>query len=348
MLKNVGIIGFGSYIPNRRIKISQIADVWGKKAHEIEKSLGLTEKAVAGPDEDAVTMGVAASENALKVANLEAGQIQAIYVGSESHPYAVNPSSTIIGETLGVGNNYLAADLEFACKAATAGMENLAGLLESGIIDYGLVVGTDASQAKPHDALEYTAGAGAASLILGRQKEKFVVQILDFSSFSSDTPDFWRRDGIPYPSHQGRFSGEPAYFAHVSQATENLLQKTKMKPANFAYCIFHMPNGKFPVEAAKRLGFVSEQLESSLLVRKIGNPYSASSLLGLAAVLEIAKPDQFILLTSYGSGAGADSFCLRTSKALLTARRKAPGIKSYLAKKDYISYAQYLKMTKKI
>jgi len=55
--------------------------------------------------------------------------IEALFVGSESHPYAVNPTSTIIGELLGIGNNYLATDLEFACKAGTTGIEIMAGLI---------------------------------------------------------------------------------------------------------------------------------------------------------------------------------------------------------------------------
>lgn len=348
MLKNVGIAGFGAYIPLNRLPIREVAEFWGKDPQDVERSLGVIEKAVPDADEDAVTMAVEAGLAALKMAKISPQTLEAIYVGSESHPYAVNPSATIIGEALGVGRNYLAADLEFACKAATAGMENLAGLLEADLINYGLVIGSDVAQAKPHDALEYTAGAGAAAFILGRKKEDFLVQILDFTSYSSDTPDFWRRDGIAYPSHQGRFTGKPAYFAHVIGAAKRLLEKTKMKPADFSYCVFHMPNGKFPVEVALNLGFEKKQLGPGLLVNKIGNPYSASCLLGLCAVLEIARPDQLVFLTSYGSGAGADSFILKTTKLLTTARKRVFGIKEYLNNKNHISYSKYLKITNKV
>lgn len=347
-MKNVGIIGFGSYVPRNRIKVSEIASVWGKNPEEISKSLAVTEKAVAGFDEDTVTMGIEAAQNALLMAKISPQEIAAVYVGSESHPYAVNPSATIIGEALGVGHDYLAADLEFACKAGTAGVQTVSGLLEAGMIDYGLAIGSDSSQSKPHDVLEYTAGAGAAGLILGRKKEEWLAQILDFCSYSSDTPDFWRRDGISYPSHQNRFTGEPAYFTHVIKVSEKLLLRNKMKPVDFAYCVFHMPNGKFPQEAAKRLGFKEEQLLPSLVVKEIGNPYSASALLGLCKVLETAKPQQFIFLTSYGSGAGSDSFILKTTGLLAEKRKLAPGVSSYIGNKQDIDYAQYLKFTKKI
>jgi hydroxymethylglutaryl-CoA synthase len=348
MLKNVGIVGYGAYVPPNRLRVGEVAAFWGKNPTEVEKSLGVFEKAIPSIDEDAVTMGVEAGLNALRMARITPKKLGAVYVGSESHPYAVNPSATTIGEVLGIGRNYLAADLEFACKAGTAGIQNIAGLLESNLIEYGMAIGTDASQARPHDALEYTAGAGAAAFILGRKKAEMAVQVLDFVSYTSDTPDFWRRDGIAYPSHQGRFSGEPAYFCHVLGAAQKLLTRTGLKQRDFAYCIFHMPNGKFPVEAAKRLGFKQEQLNPGLIVKEIGNPYSASSLLGLSAVLDIAKPGQLLFLTSYGSGAGSDSFILKTTKVLTKVRREGVRISDFLRKKHYVSYSNYLKLTEKV
>ncbi len=345
-MTNVGIISYGSYIPKYRIKTSDIAGVWGKSAKDIEKSLGIWEKSVPAQDEDTLTLAYEAAYVALMKSGLKATELQVCLVGSESHPYAVNPTSTIVAEFLGIGHNYLAADLEFACKAATAGIIFTAGLILSGKISTGLVIGSDTAQAKPHDILEYTAASAAAAFILGNKQNDFLAELLDFTSFSSDTPDFWRRDSVRYPTHGGRFTGEPAYFTHVESAAKNLLSKTKMKPQDFAYCVFHMPNGKFPREAAKRLGFSPQQLAPSLTIDHIGNPYAASSLLGLAAVLDIAKPDQNIFMVSYGSGAGSDGFVFRTTKKI--AKKKPPFVSDFINNKEYISYISYLKSTGKI
>lgn len=304
----VGIVNFGYYLPRGRVKIEDIARVNGKSGEQIARSLQVWEKTVAAVDEDAATMAVEAGRMALN--GVKPGRVGAVYVGSESHPYAVNPTATIVAEALGIGPRYFAADLEFACKAATAGVQAIAGLLLVGKIDYGLAIGSDTAQGAAGDALEYTACAGAAALLFGRQKEEILATVDEFVSFSSDTPDFWRRDGQPYPSHAGRFTGEPAYFAHVLGATKLLLEKTKLKPRDARYLVLHMPNGKFPQEAARRLGFTKEQLEPGFIVPHIGNPYSASSLLGLCKVLEVAKPGERIIMTSYGSGAGSDSFLL--------------------------------------
>ena len=106
-----------------------------------------------------------------------------------------------------------------------------------------------------------------------------------------------------------------------------------------------MPNGKFPRIAAKKLGFTPEQLATSLTVDKIGNPYSASSLLGLAAVLDIAKPKDKIFFVSYGSGAGSDGFIFEATENIKKQQKKKESVYQQIENKEYITYAQYLKQT---
>ncbi len=344
----VGIVGYGAYVPRYRITLEDIARVWGKDASDVINGFKVKEKSVPAFDEDAVTLAIEAATCALSMTGIEAEKIDGIFVGSESHPYAVNPSSTIVAEYLGVGRDFFAADLEFACKAGSAGMQVCAALIESRKASYGLAIGSDLAQGKPHDALEYTAASASAAFILGDKKTEVIAEITSMSSFSSDTPDFWRRDGVRFPSHFGRFTGEPAYFTHVLGEGKKLLQQTKLQPQDFDYCVFHMPNGKFPRVAAKKLGFTPQQLASSLTVDLIGNPYSASSLLGLAAVLDIAKPGQKIFFVSYGSGAGSDGFVFQTTSNITKKQKNTTPILEMIANKEYISYTAYLRQTHNI
>ncbi len=345
-----GIVSYGTYIPRYRVTLEDIAKVWGKDGKEIASSLGIQEKSVPGIDEDSVTIALEAGESALRFSGCKPTDLEALFVGSESHPYAVNPTSTIVGELLGIGNHYLAVDLEFACKAATAGMQAIAGLVESEHIHYGLAIGSDTAQSKPHDALEYTSASAGAGFLLGSMHT--IATLLSYTSYSSDTPDFWRRDGIRYPTHAGRFTGEPAYFAHVLGAAKSLMEKAKITPDHVTHCVFHMPNAKFPREAAKRLGFTATQLAPSLIVDRIGNPYSAASLLGLAATLDQAKPGDTIFMVSYGSGAGSDAFLWQVQDEMipLQKKRKEEGelVCQQIEKKVYIDYVGYLKKTHKI
>lgn len=334
----IGIVSYGVYIPKYRIKPADIATAWGKEAPEVEKSLGVFEKAVAAVDEDAITLAIEAGSRALQTGQLDAKNIGGITIGSESHPYAVKPSSTTVAEILSLGTDYLAVDLEFACKAGTAGIQLLSGLVSQDKAKYVLAIGSDVAQSKPADVLEYTASSAAAAFVLGKQNT--IANLIDFTSYSSDTTDFWRRDSEKFPSHAGRFTGEPAYFAHILGASEGMLQKVKMQPKDFDYAVFHMPNVKFPKEAAKRLGFEFDQLKPGFVVPQIGNPYSASSLVALAAVLDIAKPKQKIFMCSYGSGAGSDAFVIETTLAV-TKYQKAnkDTVQKQIQHKTYIDYS---------
>ncbi|OFV68751.1 MAG: hydroxymethylglutaryl-CoA synthase [Candidatus Syntrophoarchaeum caldarius] len=343
-----GIISYGAYIPEYRIKIEDIARTWGKVPEEIKSGLNIHEKSVPDQDEDTVTIAVEASRYAIKRGSVDVDRIGAIYVGSESHPYAVKPSATILSAAIGAKNAITAADFEFACKAGTAAIQALMGISASGIIDYGLAVGADTSQGAPGDALEYGAAAGGAAFIIGSDPAEFLVEIEATCSFTTDTPDFWRREGAEYPSHGGRFTGEPAYFKHVTGATTMLLDAIGAKPSDFKYAVFHQPNGKFPLRVSKKLGFTTEQIKPGFLVPRIGNTYSASSLLGLAATLDVAKPGDRILMTSFGSGAGSDSFSFRVTERIDDLRDRAPKVEDFIANRKYLDYGLYAKYKGKI
>ncbi|CAB3289207.1 Hydroxymethylglutaryl-CoA synthase [Methanocaldococcus lauensis] len=342
----VGIVGYGAYIPKYRIKVDEIARVWNKDPESIKKGLLVYEKAVPSLDEDTATIAVEASRNALKRAEIDPRDIGAVYVGSESHPYAVKPTATIVAEAIDATPDLTAADLEFACKAGTAGIQMCMGLVESGLINYGLAVGADTAQGAPGDALEYTAAAGGAAYIIG--KSKVIAEFNGTYSFTTDTPDFWRREGKPYPRHGGRFTGEPAYFKHVINAAKGLMEKMGTKPEDYDYCVFHQPNGKFYIRVAKILGFKEEQYKIGLLTPYIGNTYSGAVPLGLSNVLDNCEGGERILAVSYGSGAGSDAFDITVTNRIKDVKDKAQRTSYYIERKEYIDYAIYAKFRKKI
>jgi len=343
----VGIVGYGAHIPRHRIKVEEIAKVWGADAPSYKKGLMLREKSVPTPDVDTITLSVEASRNALKRASIDAIDIGAVYVGSESHPYAVKPSGTTVAEAIGCVPDCHCADFEFACKAGSEAMFVALGLVKSGFVKYALAVGADTSQGAPGDALEYSAAAGAAAFIMGQQN--LIAECLATYSFMTDTPDFWRREHEFYPQHGGRFTGEPAYFRTISGAAEGILKKAKMKPQDFNYVIFHQPNGKFPQRIGKMLGFTPAQIEPGWLAPRLGNTYSGASPIGLTSTLDISKPGELILMISYGSGAGSDAFVWRVTERINEARDLAVHTTRLLDENvTYIDYGTYAKYRHKI
>jgi hydroxymethylglutaryl-CoA synthase len=342
-VKEVGIIGYGAYVPRFRLPASEVARVW----KEGEDVLPIVEKAVPGLDEDTATMSIEAARNALKRAGVDPQAIGAVWVGSESHPYAVKPTSTIVAQAIGAVPYTQAADWEFACKAGTESMQAGIGYVGSGMARYVLAIGADTAQGRPGDALEYTAGAGAAAYIVGPADEALAVFEASLS-FVTDTPDFFRRPYQHYPQHASRFTGEPAYFTHSLSAASELLRQMGLGPADFRYAVFHQPNTKFPQRAGAELGFRPEQIKPGLLVPEIGNTYAASMLLGLTAVLDVAQPGDRILAVSFGSGAGSDAFCLRVTEGIGERRRLAMATREYVARRKVIDYGTYVRYRRKL
>ena len=343
----VGIVGYGAYVPKHRIKVEEIAKVWGADAESYKRGLMLREKSVPAPDEDTITMSVEATRNALMRCDVSPRDIGAVYVGSESHPYAVKPSGTVLAEAVGATPDIHCADYEFACKAGSEAMFVALSLVKAGEMPYALAVGGDTSQGAPGDALEYSAAAGAAAFIMGSTD---LIAVCEHTySFMTDTPDFWRREYQYYPRHASRFTGEPAYFKHVTGAANGILERTGMKAGDFNYAIFHQPNGKFPMRVGKMLGFSKEQIEPGWLSPTLGNTYSGSSPMGLTATLDISKPGDKILMVSYGSGAGSDAFIWTVTEKIDKVRDNAAKTREQLESDiRYVDYGTYAKFRGKI
>src|SRR3989337_1202913 len=150
----VGFTGYGAYVPRYRLPAREVARIWTGGVG----GLPIKEKAVPGMDEDVVTMSIAAARNALARSSVDPTEIRAVWVGSESHPYAVKPTSTIVAEAIGATPNTQAADWEFACKAGTEAVVAAIGLVGSGMAKYALAIGMDTAQGKTGDAPGYNPG----------------------------------------------------------------------------------------------------------------------------------------------------------------------------------------------
>ncbi|MFQ5711653.1 MAG: hydroxymethylglutaryl-CoA synthase [Candidatus Geothermarchaeales archaeon] len=339
--EGVGIVGYGAYIPKYRIKVEEVAKAYGKDP-ELYKGTVL-EKSTPFLDEDTRTFAIEASERALFHAGIDRQEVDLVAVGTESNPYVVYPIAVTVVDACGINQNVNAYDVRFACKAATSQIGLMCGAIESGLYNNALVVGSDNSQARRGDALDYSVGAGSAALVLGG--EGVIATLEHAAHYASDTPDFYRREGERYPSHGQRFTGEQAYFRHVVNAATELMRRADLSPSDFDYFVTHQPNSKFPRSVAKALGFNRDQFELGNVVDYIGNIYAGSCIAGLCAILDEAKPGQRILSVAYGSGAGSDAFSWVVTEEIEEKRNRGITLKSQIfnSKREYVGYEFYRK-----
>jgi hydroxymethylglutaryl-CoA synthase len=346
---SVGILSWGTALPSSAVTTRVIADSQGRTDNP-GVSLGIVQKTAPQIDEDSATLAVSAASLALAKlsdSNLKS-QLGSLLIGSESHPYAVKPTGTIVAQALGLPESLSMADLQFACKAGTQSLQLTLAQVQSGQIKVGLAIGTDTAQSKPGDILEYAAGAGAGAYLVGSSlTHPLVAELIATMSIATDTPDFWRRGHAPYPEHAGRFSAEPAYFYHITTLAKQLLTSQQLTPQDIDYCIFHTPNAKFPNQAAKLLGFTPKQLQYSLPVTHIGNTYAAAVPLALANVLDHALPNQKIMIVSYGSGAGSDGFIFHTTPHLSSVQSKnKTTLDAQIKALTYLDLVAYLQLSR--
>lgn len=332
-----GIVGYGVYLPKFRIK------------NEGQGVLGVKERTLPFADEDTTTFAVEAGKRALIHSAIDSQYVKKCFVGSESAPYAVNPSMSTVSQVLELGEPYEdgffsgGIDSQFACKAATDLFIDATALVAYPTFggEYVMVIGADNSQAAAGDPLDYTVGAGGAAFIFGKRD---VIATLDcYVPYTSDTPDFYRRDGEEYPRHGGRFTGIPAYFKHVGTAMRAALKVCNLTPKDIQYVVSHSPNAKFPYQVAIEAGFDREQIEPGLVVKYIGNLYSGSCPTALAAVLDIAEPGDKILMTSYGSGAGSDAYIFTVTDEIERKRERGITVKAQIENphRQYVDYSTY-------
>jgi hydroxymethylglutaryl-CoA synthase len=335
---NSGIVGYGAYIPRFRIKRDEYLKAWGSF-----NPRGVEEKAVAGLDEDAVTMTVESSLNALRRAGISSNQLSGMFFASTSAPYAEKLSSTTIVASLDGPSEIFLADLGSSTKAGTTALLSCLDFVSSGRGDLGLAGASDMSQAIPSDPLEHGLGAGSASFVIGSNDIMANIEGAHCSSLEI-IGERYRRHGERYLKDSGIGAyTEQAFNQALTISVTGLLTNLGVKAEEFAYAIFQQFDARNPYDIGRKLGFKDTQISPSMTVTKIGDAGSASPLIGLCAVLDIARRGDRILVASYGSGSGSDAISIVATDRLVERRSGAPLVENYLAQKEYIDYLTYLK-----
>ncbi|MEM3023141.1 MAG: hydroxymethylglutaryl-CoA synthase, partial [Candidatus Bathyarchaeia archaeon] len=192
----MGIEGFGAYLPKYRIRIRDLPLAHGAPSPDFEK-------AICGPDEDAVTMAKEAIERALKMAGVGRDRIGSILCGTSSNPYWGKPIGTILSKALGMEGGILAADINFSGKSCSEALQLCIGLVGSGMMDYAIAAGSDSIPPGPLGESAAYSSCGAAAFVVGRETGSSIASIEGSSTWVVDALDVWSMRG----SAQRRNSG---------------------------------------------------------------------------------------------------------------------------------------------
>lgn len=322
-----GITSLGAYVPIYRLNRDEIGKMWGGRSPG-------GAKAVAGYDEDTVTMAVAAALDCFKRSDVGA---EGLYLATTTAPYREKLSAAIVASAADLKEECHAADFTDSLRSGTAALKAAVDTVAASSAKNVMVVAADTRLGAAKGALEQTLGDGAAALVVGL--DKVIAEIEGSYSIFNDFTDLWRTDEDKFPrSAEGRFIDEMGYLPTMQSVIDGLLRKSKLKLANFTSVVYYASDARQHAALARRLKLDKAQVQDPLY-NDIGNTGVAAAFLMLAAALEKAEPGDRILFVSYGDG--ADAFALRATDEIKKLK-KNPVISHQLAGKTAITYGQYL------
>ncbi len=317
----------GAYLPIYRLNRKEIGKMWGARAID-------GEKAVAGYDEDTITMAVAAALDCMKRSEKE---VKGLYFATTTSPYREKQNAAIIAAVVDLDRQCHTADFTNSLRAGTAAVKAAIDAVKSGSIDQVLVAASDCRIGAPKGRFEQILGDGAVALVIGSRD--LLASIESSYSLFNEFTDLWRTENDAFlQSGEGRFIDEVGYVPTMQEAISQLMKQNSLVPADFSKIVFYAPDSRAHAGLAKKMGFDKSQVQDPLF-EQIGNTGNAAALLMLLAALQEAKPGDRILFANYGDG--CDAFLFRVTEEAPKVRRR-PTLKEQLDKKVSIDYGKYL------
>ena len=317
-----GIVAYGSYIPATRLPLAMIH---GGRATE-----GGPEKAVAGFDEDAITMAVTAAVDCLH--GIERSAVYGVYFATTTSPFREKQGAAFIAKALDLRSDIATNDFTGTLRAGAGALLAAILAVQADPAKMILVVTADTRLAAPRSALEMNMGDAAAAFLIG--SGKVLATIGDSYAHADEIFDVWRAEHDHYlRAWEDRFNVMHGYADNLLAACRGLYDRTATTARDYSRAVLGGPDVRTLLDAGKRAGFPVDGIQDALF-GKVGNCGAAFTPLLLVAALETAQPGDKLLAAFYGDGAEvlsinvlASDFAARHSIAWYLARGRA--LRSY-------------------
>ncbi|MEO8603346.1 MAG: OB-fold domain-containing protein [bacterium] len=331
-----GIVAYGSYVPRYRLAREVIAKEWG------HASMG-GEKAVAGHDEDSLTLAINAALHALP----EGGAgLDAIYFATTTPPYREKQSATTVAAVLDAAADVRTADFTDSLRAGTSALRAALDTVHAGA-RRTLVCAGDCRMGEPDTPAEQSYGDAGAALVIGGDADAVIAEVVGSYGVSEEIIGTWRADEHEFlHAFPGAFETKVAYTPFVLAAVQGLLKATGTAPESIAKLVLAAPNPRAVAGVAKALKIDAKKQLQDTLWTLLGDVGTTQPLLLLTAALEQAKPGDLILAVSYGDG--ADAVLLRATEKLAQYRTTTSLFSQVERKRLLPSYGKYARFRRLI
>jgi 3-oxoacyl-[acyl-carrier-protein] synthase-3 len=178
-MHHVGIIGTGSYVPERVLtnydleKMVETSDRW------ILERTGIRERRIAAEEETNVTMGGLALERAIENARIDPSEIEMLVVGTNTTEPAWPSAAGHIAHLLNLRKNIPFFDLQAGCTGFNYSLAMAEQFVKSGQYRTVAVVGSDKLSAITNYKDRNTCvlfGDGAGAVVLRRRAKEGIIR----------------------------------------------------------------------------------------------------------------------------------------------------------------------------
>jgi 3-hydroxy-3-methylglutaryl CoA synthase len=308
MSNDTGILAYGAYIPRRRLQRSAIyaANAWF--APDL-KGVAKGERAIAGWDEDPITMAVEAGRDALT--GIDRAEVGSISLASTTLPFADRLNSGVVKEALNLRDDVGAADAAGSQRAGSSALIQALRAAGSGAAPQ-LCIAADLRKAAPASESELMFGDAATAFLVGQGK--VIAKFLGAHSATVDFLDHYRATGVDFDyTWESRWIREEGYLKIAANGLKAALDQFGIDGGDVAHCVVAIAAKGAAQAVAKKAG-INPEVVVDTLVGNVGDSGASYPSLLLASALEKAGAGEKIVVVAFGQG--VDVMLFETTDAL--------------------------------
>ena len=312
------VSGLGAYAPLLRLdrgaaaKALKFSGLGGR---------GAGFRAVAGWDEDALTLAVEA-------ARLQPGRPDAVVFASTSAPFIERSHATLLADALALDPQTRTNDVGGSRRCAVAAM--LDALLGRGDV---LLAAGEKRPATAGSSRHLSDGDGGAAVVVS---DEGAARLVAHSSVSHDLVDIYASREHPEAYvYEERFVRETAIAKVIAPAIKSALGNAGLEGRAIAFAAVHEPIAGSWRDIARATGVEAPNLASDV-TQSIGDLGAAHALFAFALACAKAKPGDHVLVAGFGSG--CDVLIFEIVGPMPGASEAAEAIRAGLAFNDYVRF----------
>ncbi|MET3288435.1 UNVERIFIED_CONTAM: 3-oxoacyl-[acyl-carrier-protein] synthase-3 [Brevibacillus sp. OAP136] len=316
-LRPVGILGTGSYTPERVLTNADLEKMVETNDEWIVTRTGIRERRISSKEQASSDLAYEAAQRALKKANITAEELDMIIVATVTPDMMFPSTACILQDKLGA-KKASALDISAACTGFLYGVTTASQFIANGMYRYVLVIGVESLSKITNYEDRNTCvlfGDGAGAAILGPVPEGYGFKAFELGADGSggellNLPAGGSRlpataETVEQGLHYMYMAGSEVFKFAVrvmNSATETVLEKAGLEKESIDLLVPHQANLRIIEAALKRFGLSEDKVAINL--DRYGNMSSASIPVALDEAVEAGrvKEGDNLVLVGFGGG----------------------------------------------